>query len=322
MTKRPPNFSELNRAHRRRYKLLNSILGAVGLFGFLLTATLLMGDGCAPSRADFSKFVGEKVQLRNPVVLVHGASMGGAWLRIGPLHYGHYWKFVPEFLEFNGNRVGVAHLTTNSSIAERAIVLKNFIEQKFPGEKVNIVAHSLGGLDARFLVSVLKSKQVLSITGIATPHHGSPLADWAYDQMERKGFWYWFLRLFGYDLRERRFLPELRQSYMDGNFNPKVPDVPGVKYYSVMTWGTRWTWSLSPLLYIPQWYTAGFQGREGDTRNDGLVTFRSQAWGEIIVEAELDHLGQINHHIFRPWAGDSSLAMYHRVLQRLAKDGL
>lgn len=300
----------------------------------LACALAILGAACAPATPDFSSFASEKIKLKHPVVLIHGASMGGAWLRIGPLHFGHYWQFIPEFIEANGNQVGVAQLSSNSAIAERALILKDFLAKKFPGKKVNLVAHSLGGLDARFLASVLKSDQIASITGIATPHYGSPLADWAYDEMERQGFWYWFMRFFNYDLRYRRFLPELRTDYMTNTFNQKVPDAKGVKYYSVLTWGEPGTWSLSPMLYVPYWYTKKFAadlastplgrrlGIDTDQRNDGLVPLRTQVWGETIAELPLDHLAQINHHILRPWNGEASLRMYHMILKRLAQDGL
>lgn len=109
---------------------------------------------------------------------------------------------------------------------------------------------------------------------------------------------------------------------MRDHFNPKVPDVPGVRYYSVKTWAEPWTWKLSPLLYVPRWFIRGQSGELAQERNDGLVPFSSQAWGTVIGEFNMDHLGHINHHTFRPWDGDSSLAMYRVILKRLQQDGL
>jgi triacylglycerol lipase len=290
----------------------------------ILTSLKLASLALAASFFSFSPAVQAetKLQLKNPIVLVHGASMGGAVLRVGPLRLGDYWYGIPEFLTAEGNEVGIAQLTTNSSIAERALILKNYLELKFKGRQVNIIAHSMGGLDSRFLVSVLRSKQVASITGIATPHRGSPLADWAFQETEARGLWYWLLRLFGYDLRERRFVPELRMSYMKNQFNPKVVDSPNVRYYSVLAWGTPFAASLSPLLYSTYWYTKNFLPEMTAEKNDGLVPLSSQSWGTVITEVELDHLGQINHHTFRPSLEETSLGLYRKILERLQADGL
>jgi triacylglycerol lipase len=72
------------------------------------------------------------------------------------------------------------------SIKSRALELKAAIEGAFStdelnrGKVVHIVAHSLGGLDARYLISkdgLDCAKWVRSLTTLSTPHRGSPLAD-------------------------------------------------------------------------------------------------------------------------------------------------
>ena len=45
-------------------------------------------------------------------------------------------------------------------------------------EKVNIIAHSKGGLDARYMISCLgMGAQVASLTTVSTPHRGSQVID-------------------------------------------------------------------------------------------------------------------------------------------------
>jgi triacylglycerol lipase len=48
------------------------------------------------------------------------------------------------------------------------------------GTGVNFVAHSMGGLDVRHLISTIKPQSYtpVSLTTIGTPHHGSPFMDW------------------------------------------------------------------------------------------------------------------------------------------------
>ena len=56
-----------------------------------------------------------------------------------------------------------------------------FLKEKLPrGAGVNFVAHSMGGLDCRYLISTIQptSYKPLSLTTIGTPHRGSPFMDW------------------------------------------------------------------------------------------------------------------------------------------------
>jgi triacylglycerol lipase len=56
-----------------------------------------------------------------------------------------------------------------------------YLKDNLPkGTGVNFVAHSMGGLDVRYLISHLKpiTYTPLSLTSIGTPHRGSPFMDW------------------------------------------------------------------------------------------------------------------------------------------------
>src|SRR6185295_19714138 len=71
--------------------------------------------------------------------------------------------------------------TPFQSIEHRAGQLKAQIQGAFPdAKKVNLIAHSMGGLDARYLTSCLGfSDRVASLTTIGTTHRGTRLADLA-----------------------------------------------------------------------------------------------------------------------------------------------
>jgi triacylglycerol lipase len=59
--------------------------------------------------------------------------------------------------------------------------MHTFLKEKLPyGVGVNFVAHSMGGLDVRHLISTIKpdTYKPLSLTTIGTPHRGSPFMDW------------------------------------------------------------------------------------------------------------------------------------------------
>lgn len=260
--------------------------------------------------------------LKNPIVLVHGATTKGAKLQVGILSFGDYFRRIKELYETSGTPVYIVDMATDASIGERATVLKNFLETELKGRNVNLIAHSLGGLDARYAASVLKAKQVRSITTIGTPHLGTPLADWAYRQTKERTAWYWLFRLGGYDMAHRRFLVELTTNFMGGTFNPKVKDVPGVRYFSYRT-AADFPRGMSYLL----WFTARWLRGEGSPLlkegDDGMVPLLSQGWGKVLGTERLDHLGQINHHALRRESQEeAAVNLYRAAYQNLRQEGL
>lgn len=264
-----------------------------------------------------------RAPLKHPIVLVHGATMGGPFLVIGPFHYGPYFRNVSELIQSTKTPVRIPAMPTDSSIEERAAILKNYLETEMKGQKVNIIAHSLGGLDARYLVSVLKSQQVASITTIATPHLGSPLANWAVKQMKENGFWYRFFRLIGFDMKGRRFLPELTTEFMQKKFNPKVKDVAGVRYFSVQSKASFAEGNMSYHLWFTSRWLEGEQDPISALGHDGLVPYVSQSWGEELGSLEMDHLAQMNHHEWRGKVMEKeSLYLYSMIYDRLLGEGL
>jgi len=80
------------------------------------------------------------------------------------------------------------------SYVVRAKALEKAIKEAIPQESdrhkaVHIVAHSMGGLDARYLISskgLIRSTWIASLTTISTPHNGSPIADFVTGQRHLK----------------------------------------------------------------------------------------------------------------------------------------
>jgi triacylglycerol lipase len=122
---------------------------------------------------------------RYPIVLCHG--LYGFDVR-GPF-WGleiHYWASVLDILrEKVGAEVVVRGVPGTGAIADRAEKLHKFLtsdESGVKGKPVNFVGHSMGGLDARHIISVIKPSpeeyKPASLTTICTPHKGSPFMDW------------------------------------------------------------------------------------------------------------------------------------------------
>src|SRR5207237_783809 len=88
-----------------------------------------------------------------------------------------YFRGIGEQLERAGAQLYCPRVPPASSISARAARLADLI-RALPEPRVNIVAHSMGGLDARFAISRLGlADKVASLVTIGTPHLGTPLAD-------------------------------------------------------------------------------------------------------------------------------------------------
>jgi triacylglycerol lipase len=225
-------------------------------------------------------------------VLAHGL-LGFAELKLaGPyLPSISYWRGIKEALSANRVQVITASVPPSGSIAARAAKLAQDIKAQAQGQSVNIVAHSMGGLDARHMISRLQPAgvSVTSLVTIATPHHGSPFADYLidgigplhlprlYDLWERTTGW------------EPSAFAQLTTRYMVDEFNPTTPDHPTVRYFSYGAMVKDKPPLLSPFRHSHR----VIEACEGP--NDGLVSVESSKWG--IYKGTLlgvNHLDLIN----------------------------
>lgn len=239
-------------------------------------------------------------QPRLPVVLAHGF-LGFDEIEVGSRKH-LYFRGIGTHLEALGARVYSPRVPPASSIADRAKRLADLI-RALPEERVNIVAHSMGGLDARYAISQLGlAPRVASLTTIGTPHAGTPLADAGH-------------ALFGKITRLLRRIVDLSafgdlttQGMM--KFNAAVPDMAGVAYASVV--GKSGRLGTNPLLWPSHLYLAETAGP-----NDGVVPTASQAHGEVVREIEADHWAQIGW-----WSrGFDAVSLYEELLRELRGRG-
>lgn len=125
---------------------------------------------------------------RNPMVFCHG--LYGFDVRGPekvPLLQVHYWRGVREALEAVGAKVVIAKVPGTGGVRERAHQLNALLEDRLAPQqdKANIIGHSMGGLDARYLITHVNPKKysVGSLTTVCTPHRGSPFMDWCRDYL-------------------------------------------------------------------------------------------------------------------------------------------
>ena len=84
--------------------------------------------------------------------MVHGL-LGYDEYRIGRWVVADYFNGVPTFLRAARNRVFVPRLSMTRGVTERAEQLCRFVVKDLAGESFHVIAHSLGGLDARHLIT-------------------------------------------------------------------------------------------------------------------------------------------------------------------------
>lgn len=125
------------------------------------------------------------INTKYPVILVHGIGYRDF------LPFKKYWGNIPRYLKKNGATVYVSNADALGSIEGNAVQLKKYILDLIEEngyEKVNIIAHSKGGLDSRYMISNLQmSDYVASLTTVSTPHRGSVWADLAISAVDYYG---------------------------------------------------------------------------------------------------------------------------------------
>jgi triacylglycerol lipase len=250
-------------------------------------------------------------KLRSPIVLVHGL-FGFDRIGLGNLTLVSYFPGIPQALEAAGNRVLVPGLSPTGAVADRAAQLKTFLDQKIPNEPVHLIAHSMGGLDARYLISRLgMARRVLSLTTLGTPHRGSVFAAWGIQRLQRllKPIFNFF------DVPTQGFYDLTPASCQ--KFNEQVPDAPGVRYFSVA--GRHESTYLTP-----EWFLSHPMVLRAEGPNDGVVSIASASYGESQEVWEGDHLSLVNwlHPLarHRGFLRDGG-ARYTPLVRRLADEG-
>ena len=217
-------------------------------------------------------------KTKYPVLMVHGVGFRD-------LKWPLYWGRIPNALSDIGTELFYGQQDCWARIEDNAKSLKARVRQildETDSEKVNIIAHYKGGLEARMVASTLgMGGQIASITTIGTPHRGSKtidrllkapdslfnIASFAVDNWigligDTKPDFYAVCKDFSTEYAEK--------------FNKENPDVPGVYYQSFA--GVMRT----PLSDI-NLSTANVIVKMIEGDNDGLVSVESAKWGEAFT---------------------------------------
>lgn len=219
----------------------------------------------------------ELCRTRYPILMVHGVFFRD-------FKYFNYWGRIPGELKAHGASIYYGNHQSAASVADSAAELSERIREivKETGcEKVNIIAHSKGGLDCRYAVSRLgMAPYVASLTTINTPHRGCVFADYLLDKIPQAAK----------DKVADAYNVALKKA---GDENPDfiaavsdltatacekrntyVTDAPGVYYQSVgskLNTASGGRFPLNFSHHLVQYF---------DGSNDGLVAESSFPWGE------------------------------------------
>lgn len=232
------------------------------------------------------------------IVLVPGV------LGFDRFHRMEYFNGIPEHLR---KTLGVQVLSTTTAplgtIEHRAELLaQQIVAAKFDAsEPVHILAHSMGGLDARFLIAKnLRglASRIASLTAIGTPHFGSPVAT----LLDKANLFTAFPNLGAHS----ELIDELRQNTNAVHdlsevtalkFNEECPDDPRVRYFEVVGIGREGHILPVSALFLP---TFAVVSHKAPGKNDGVVPLKSATRNgtrKPIAEWPGDHADLIGHNL-------------------------
>jgi triacylglycerol lipase len=250
------------------------------------------------------------------VILVNGLALrdgkgAGAWGRI------------PAFLQSCGIDLYFGGTDAWGLTETNAELLKVRVEEvlrETGRERVNIIAHSAGGIDSRYMIwNYDMGARVASLTTLATPHQGAELADFIYEwKITHSSFIRKLFMRIGRIQGDRRPAPYERGRSLTREemkeFNARVPPDPRVYYLSIYS-AMEDCWD-DPLFGLTRRYLNRKAGP-----NDGIVTEESTLWyGEWIKAGNgISHLEILDYRGNR--SGDDILKIYTGLIDKLRERG-
>ena len=306
------------------------------------TSTSSTSDPTSSSTsADGSSSTGSASSGPYPIVLAHGFFGFDDFAGAGFVDY--FWGVRDDLATHGETEVFTPAVDPFNDSTTRGLQLLEAVEgvlAETGAERVNIIGHSQGGLDAR-VVAHMRPDLVASVTTVATPHYGSPIADYVL-LIPGGNITDALVQLFGGPLwgaidGDTSLRASMEQFSSDGiaAFNDAYPDAPGVAYASIAgrsdntlaldecatddapPFIANWDGVLDP---IDPLFAASEAIVDGgllqSIPNDGLVRVEDARWGTFLGCIPADHIDQIGH-LFGSGAGGGNPfdhLVFHRNL--------
>lgn len=259
------------------------------LCGFIPIVNLMVLMKLIRISLEESRFESEKIikaqeagaermcETKYPLLMVHGVFFRD-------FKYFNYWGRIPKELEARGATIYYGNHQSAASVEESAGELTariREIAEKTGCGKVNIIAHSKGGLDCRYALSKLgAAPYTASLTTVNTPHRGCVFADYLLDKIPQAAkdkvadTYNAALKKAGDENPDfLAAVTDLTASACEKR-NSYIKDVPGVYYQSVGSKLNKASGGRFPLNFSHHLVNY-FDGP-----NDGLVAESSFPWGE------------------------------------------
>jgi triacylglycerol lipase len=259
-----------------------------------------------------------------PIVLAHGFFGFEDFAGVDFVDY--FWE-LPAHLQMQGEPLvftpTVDPFNDSTIRGQQLLAEVEAIVQDTGYAKVNLIGHSQGGLDAR-VVAFERPDLVASVTTIATPHHGSPVADIALGIVDDPGAQAlvdWLAQTLGAPLWPEidgqtslaASMMQFSEPGMDA-FNDAYPDAEGIPYWTIAgrsggsdgglpcevedapAFVTDWLGETDPIdpLFAPTEAILD-GGLFSNVPNDGLVLVSDAKWGRFLGCIPADHVDQIGH---------------------------
>lgn len=265
-----------------KFRVIGAVCGMIPVVNLVVLGIMIR-------KADKEvKFENEKILLNEsragkkicatkyPILMVHGVFFRD-------FRFFNYWGRVPKELEANGAKIFYGEQQSAASVVssgeELAERIKKICEETGCG-KVNVIAHSKGGLDTRMAIARFGAgPYVASLTTMNTPHRGCEFADYLLGkigpshQQRVAGMYEAALRKAGDPNPD--FLAavnDLTHSACE-NLNEEMPDPEGIFCQSFGSKLNRPSSGRFPLNF------STLLVHHFDGANDGLVGEKSFQWG-------------------------------------------
>ncbi|XXY32705.1 triacylglycerol lipase [Sorangium sp. So ce233] len=280
-------------------------------------------------------------QTRYPIVLCHG--MAGFKAMFGVVDY---FGGVASTLRSGGAEVyatAVPQFDSTEARGEALLAQVEDIVARTGSGKVNLIGHSHGGLDVRYVAAV-RPDLVASITTIGSPHQGAELASYLQENLRDGGIAQGALSLLANSLGTALSLLSGRSTPQDSiaavrslsaegmrEFNARYPaglpasrcgqgagEENGVRFFS---------WSGTGILTSvvdPTDLTLGLISKLYSESNDGMVGRCSSHFGEVVRDDYgMNHLDEVNQLFgFINLSGPNPKSVFRSHASRLKNAGL
>ncbi|PEN12954.1 lipase [Longibacter salinarum] len=262
------------------------------------------------------------IPLSTPVVLMHGFGMGATFRRGGHLHEEAMYLRTRGIRAYAPNVAAYNTVDARSSMWLRRIAP---ILDETRSDRIIIIAHSMGGLDARHLIHNEGLHEVVDVLiTVSTPHRGSSIANLVLEQpsvvrnwMMEMADWLGKHALEDATANALQAITQLTPSYLNSSFNPETPDHPDVEYWSFAGHAGKGTEiTMDPVL---RFLNAYLYDREGP--NDGFVSVDSARWGTFCGTVEADHARQVGFQSKLGGATFDSNGFYATIADKLYNAG-